>query len=55
MFIVEYRKIGECTRSVEFETENDMHAFLNGETVMDANEYWMELSGAEVINVRTEE
>lgn len=54
MFKVEYRKIGEGISTVEFTSENELDDFLNGETVMDINDYWVELAGAEVLKVYKE-
>lgn len=54
MFKVEYRKIGEGISTVEFASENELDDFLNGETVMDINDYWVELTGAEVLKVYKE-
>lgn len=54
MFKVEYRKIGEGISTVKFASENELDDFLNGETVMDINDYWVELAGAEVLKVYKE-
>lgn len=54
MFKVEYRKIGEGISTVEFTSENELDDFLNGKTVMDINDYWVELAGAEVLKVYKE-
>lgn len=51
MFRVEYRKIGEAIKTVEFANEKELDGFLNGETVTDINEYWVELAGAKVVKV----
>lgn len=51
MLKVEYRKIGEVKKKVEFASEKELDCFLNGETVMDINDYWVELAGAKVVKV----
>lgn len=57
MFKVEYRRIGEGvnTNTVEFASENELDGFLSGETVMDINEYWVELGSAEVVKIIREQ
>ena len=55
MFKVEYRRIGEGVNTVEFASENELDDFLSGETVMDINEYWVELGSAEVVKIIREQ